>query len=171
MGLLFRNSTGSTVYVSYAYYDPSCRPVTYAKVGWFRVFPGQQVQVWSGYAGGQTFYYYAESVSGRRWGGPYFTQVPDFAYRWCWNTGCTVCTNVGFGRVDVGLIYFNQIINLTSVSSQAKSKAGNVLNVSPTKLKKVKPGLGNKHNRRPLPTKLKKGFQVGKRVAKPRIFK
>lgn len=63
MGLNFRNSTSETIFVAYAYPDFSCSPVNYATIGWYRIEPGQSRQVWSGYAGGNTFFYYAESDS------------------------------------------------------------------------------------------------------------
>ncbi|MEW9673474.1 DUF1036 domain-containing protein [Ammoniphilus sp. 3BR4] len=170
MGLIFRNRTNSTVDVAYAYYESNCRSkggVTYIKTGWFPVGPGRSRQVWSGWAGGRTFFFYAESVKGVTWGGNYFTQVPDDPFRWCWNTGCSTCTNVGFGRVDVGTFDFNQYIDLTAIRSQAKPKSGNILVAVPTKLKEVKPKWGKIR----MPLKLKNGNPVGKPEAKLRKLK
>lgn len=69
MGLNFRNSTNAAIFVVFAYPDFSCTPVNYSKTGWYRVNPGQTVQLWSGYAGGNTFFYYAEDDFGREWRG------------------------------------------------------------------------------------------------------
>ncbi len=79
MGVNFRNSTNAAIFLVFAYPDFSCTPVNYSKAGWFRVNPGQTIQVWSGFAGGNTFFYYAEDDFGRTWRGSYFTQVPENA--------------------------------------------------------------------------------------------
>lgn len=157
MGFNFRNNTNSTVYIAYAYQNSNCRPVTYAKIGWYRVEPGQTRQVWSGYAGGRTFYYFAEDVFGRTWNGPYFTQIPNQAFHWCWNTGCSTCRNLGFRRIDVPVFYADYTINLLLTSSQGKSKSGNILTALPSKLKKVKPLLIKPMA---LPSKRKRGKPI-----------
>ncbi|MDP4096330.1 DUF1036 domain-containing protein [Paenibacillus sp. P96] len=132
MGLNFRNSTNSPVYVAYAYPNLGCRPVTFRKVGWYRIEPGQTRQVWIGYAGGNTFYYYAENDSGQEWSGSFPTEVPLQAFSWCWNTGCTTCRNVGFRELYVSLLNANYTINLISSSSQRTPNARNIRSTLPT---------------------------------------
>lgn len=139
MGLNFRNTTGATVYVAYAYLNFNCRPVTYAKIGWYRVDPGQTVQVWSGFAGGHTFFYYAEDLFGRVWSGSYFTQVPRTGFHWCWDTRCATCRTVGMRRIYVDLFNADFTINLISSTSKGVSKLRNVHNALPTKRHTGKP--------------------------------
>lgn len=97
MGLYFHNSTASTKWVVFAYYAPNCAGVTYAKKGWYQIVPGATAYVWSGWAGSDTFYYYAED--GGTYSGPYFTQVPYVAFDWCWNTGQVGARNLGFRKI------------------------------------------------------------------------
>ncbi len=54
--------------------------------------------MWSGWAGGETFYYFAHDAAGREWSGEFFTQVPSTAFDWCWNTGSTASSEVGFRK-------------------------------------------------------------------------
>lgn len=126
MGLYFRNNTNRPVYVAYAYLNFNCGPVNYAKRGWYRVEPGQTRLVRSGYVGGRTYYYYAEDDFGRRWSGAYVTQVPQQAFHWCWNTGCTTCRNVGFRRFYVGVLNYNYTITLTASTSRGAARTDNV---------------------------------------------
>lgn len=122
MGLFFRNNTNRTVYVAYGYLNFDCGPVTYAKRGWYRIDPGQTRLVRRGYVGGRTYYFYAEDAFGRRWSGAYFTDVPQQAFNWCWNTGCTTCRNVGFRRFRVGALRYNYTITLSAGTSRSTSK-------------------------------------------------
>ncbi|WP_305023490.1 DUF1036 domain-containing protein [Paenibacillus lacisoli] len=137
MSLYFRNSTRSTVYVAYAYPDFSCSPVNYAKIGWYRISPGQTREVWSGYAGGTTFFFYAENSSRSLvWEGSYFTQVPQQAFQWCWDTRCTNCRTVGFRRLYVPSQYGNYTVNLVTANSGVRSTKGSMKAVLPLKVKK-----------------------------------
>ncbi|WP_431091349.1 DUF1036 domain-containing protein [Paenibacillus sp. 8b26] len=170
MGLNFRNSTNAAIYVVYAYPNFSCSPVNYAKIGWYRVDPGQTREVWNGYAGGNTFYYYAESSFGRTWAGTYFTQIPEQSFHWCWNVGCTTCRNLGLRRVPVSVIYANYTINLITSTSQSSTESNNVRTALPTKqkageslvvripktAKKLKKGAPVTLNRRSFPEKLRR---------------
>lgn len=171
MGLNFRNSTSSTVYVAIGYLNYGCSPVTYAKIGWYRLFPGETRQVWSGYAGGRTFFYYAEDSFGRSWSGAYFTQVPNQAFHLCWNAGCFPCRNLGFRRIDISIFYRDYTVNLVSSSSRSSSKQGNILMALPSKQDMSKPKF------RKMPTmartkNLKKGTPVfANRMALPRKLK
>ncbi|AJS60623.1 DUF1036 domain-containing protein [Paenibacillus sp. IHBB 10380] len=158
MSLYFRNSTNASVYVAYAYQDSSCRPVTYTKIGWYRVDPGQTRLVWNGYVGGRTFFYYAEDAFRRQWSGSYFTQLPNQAFQWCWNTGCTTCRNLGFSRIDISVIYANFTINLTTSSSQGVAKSGNIHTALPTKSIKGKPVL--RRTPKVMPSNLEKGKPI-----------
>ncbi|TKH45947.1 DUF1036 domain-containing protein [Paenibacillus sp. FSL R10-2782] len=170
MGLNFRNSTNAPIYVAYAYPNFSCSPVNYAKIGWYRVDPGQTREVWKGYAGGNTFYYYAESSFGRTWSGSYYTQIPNQAFHWCWNVGCTTCRNLGMRRIPVSSIYANYTIDLVTSTSQRATQSDNVRTALPSKqskeeslvvrtpkaAKKVKQGTPITLNRRVFPEKLRR---------------
>ncbi|RKD24611.1 hypothetical protein BEP19_09560 [Ammoniphilus oxalaticus] len=132
MGLYFQNSTNRTVYVTYGYPNRGCGPVNYAKIGWYAIAPGQRRLLWSGYAGGNTFYYYAEDGVGRTWSGVYFTDVSNQAFHWCWDTRCASCRSVGMRPVSVPFFYSDYTVNLISSSSQRRSKAGNIRYVLPS---------------------------------------
>jgi hypothetical protein len=121
MGFSFRNGTNAALFISFGYFNLLCRPTTFVKTGWYRVDPGQTRQVWSGFVGGQTFYYYAEDAFGRRWAGQFFTQVPSTPYRWCWDTGCSTCRTVGFRGIRMGLLVANFTLTLTAIRSANKA--------------------------------------------------
>jgi hypothetical protein len=98
MGLYFRNVTNSIIQVTYAYLSPGCEGgVDWSKKGWYLISPGNTAKVWTGWAGGKHFFYYAESQS-TSWGGLFFTGVPWDAFDWCWNTSSTNARTVGFRR-------------------------------------------------------------------------
>ncbi len=139
MALIFRNATNSRLYLTVAYPNSGCSPVAYAKLGWYHVEPGQTRRPIGANVGGFTFYFYAEDVFGRRWNGPYFTQVPNTPFHWCWNLGCSTCRNLGFRRIDVPANFVDYTITLTMSPSQGNSKSGKIVTVLPSKLKKVKP--------------------------------
>ena len=99
MGLYFHNEAGSPISLVYGYSAPECEGgVTWAKKGWYNISPGGTAKVWSGWAGGETFYYFAHDAAGREWSGEFFTQVPSTAFDWCWNTGSTASSEVGFRK-------------------------------------------------------------------------
>ncbi len=102
MGLYFHNATGSTIDLAYAEYDPSCASECtdkWLKRGWYIISAGDTVKVWSGLAGGKTFFYYAESATAR-WSGPYFTAVPPNAFEWCWCIASSDSDRVGFRKLS-----------------------------------------------------------------------
>jgi hypothetical protein len=104
MGLYFHNATGSTIELAYAAYSRGCASEgtgqPYLKKGWYIISAGETQKVWSGYAGPERFYYYAES-STRRWSGPWRTQVhPTDAFQWCWGVGSTAGEYVGFRQIS-----------------------------------------------------------------------
>lgn len=123
MGLYFRNSTPNTVYVAFAYIDSACFNEgldSRRKKGWYQVLPGQTSKVWTGWAGGKYFWFYAEDDAGHTWSGTDFTPVPDDAFNLCWNIGCSTCTNVGFQMALVTSIFdVDKIINLRLASNAA----------------------------------------------------
>lgn len=170
MGLYFRNTTGFTLYVAFAYPDFGCSPVNYSKAGWYRLVPGQTVEVWSGFAGGTTFYYYAENSSVTRvWSGSYYTDVPNQAFDWCWDTGCTTCRNVGFRRFRVPLTSLNHIVTLATSSSQGRSNPRTTIAL-PTKASKGRPILRRKISHQPL-RRVKGKVRLANRRSLPRKTK
>lgn len=101
MGLYFRNSTNATIWVAYARHSPGCEGgVDWAKKGWYEIGPGSTAKVWSGWAGGEKFFFFAEDNAGHVWAGDFFTPVPWDAFDWCWNTGSTASRDVGFRKID-----------------------------------------------------------------------
>ncbi len=101
MGLYFRNNTNSPIWVAYAYHSPGCEGgVNWSKKGWYTILPGSTAKVWSGWAGGEKFFYFAEDSAGHQWTGQFFTHVPWNAFDWCWNTASTNGRTVGFRKID-----------------------------------------------------------------------
>jgi hypothetical protein len=108
LGVYFRNDTNSTIWLAFASYSPGCEGgVNWEKKGWYEVRTGQTAKVWTGWAGGDCFLYYAEDDNGHVWAGPHPTQVPWNAFTWCWNTGCTTCRTVGFRSFCVSSEYMD----------------------------------------------------------------
>jgi len=109
MGLYFKNGTSSPIWVAYGYSAPGCEGgVDWAKKGWYNAAPGATVKVWSGWAGGRCWLYYAEDNAGHVWAGPYKTFVPDNAFDWCWNTASTASgETAGFRYFCVGWQYMD----------------------------------------------------------------
>jgi hypothetical protein len=117
MGLYFRNSAGTTsVWLAYAQYNPGCGagPAAWSKKGWYQIPPGGTALVWSGWAGGNKFFYFAHDSVGNQWAGPFFTFVPWNAFDWCWNIASTSGRTVGFRKIDtIPSQYSDYTINLT----------------------------------------------------------
>jgi uncharacterized protein DUF1036 len=117
MALFFHNATGSTIDLAYAEYDSSCSSEgqPYVKRGWYIISPGETQKVWNGWAGGESFYYYAESATGR-WSGPHRSMVhPRDAFEWCWDAVSTAGVYVGFravGHIDPWVV--DRTVRLTS---------------------------------------------------------
>jgi uncharacterized protein DUF1036 len=99
MGLYFHNKTGSPVWVVYAHHAPDCEgSAKWSKKGWYKIFPGNTAKVWSGWAGGEKFFYFAEDEAGHSWAGEFFTQVPSNAFEWCWDTSSTTSRTLGLRK-------------------------------------------------------------------------
>lgn len=103
MGLYFRNEAWNPLWVAIGYPRRGCEGgVDYAKKGWWQVPAFETVKVWTGWVGGDPWFFYAEAHNPlTRWGGDYFTQVPNNAFDLCWNVGVNPSSNEGFGRVDI----------------------------------------------------------------------
>lgn len=104
MSLYFTNSTSNTIYVAYAYPNSDCHPISYAKIGWYRIEPDDTREVWRGSVGGTTFYYYAEDHSGNTWSGTYRTRLPrntSRSFHWCWNYSSGSSRRVGMRRLAI----------------------------------------------------------------------
>jgi hypothetical protein len=113
MGLYFQNQTNLPVWVCFAYYRPGCEGgVDWDKKGWYEVSPGQTVKVWSGWAGNNTFLFYAEDGAGGVWEGPFPTFVPWNAFDWCWNTASNDGRTLGFRNFSVSWEYMDYTIQL-----------------------------------------------------------
>ena len=100
MGLYFHNKTGATIWVAYAHHNPDCEGSSkWEKKGWYKATPGKTVKVWSGWAGGNKFFFYAEDHAGHVWAGPFTTHLPWTAFSWCWNTGSTNSRVLGLRKI------------------------------------------------------------------------
>lgn len=164
MGLRFRNSTSETVFVAYAYPNFNCTPINYATIGYYRIEPGQTREVWRGHAGGNTFFYYAESDS-YTWSGDYYTEIPYEAFHQCWDSDCNDCRELGFRRIPVGSSVRNFTVVLISSSSRSKKGLPHLRTALPTKpgkpivrrvplkARKLTPGRPVSVNRRAVPKK------------------
>ncbi|KON85454.1 hypothetical protein AF332_00240 [Sporosarcina globispora] len=85
MGLYFKNTTNETLQVVISYPKDNCSG-GYAVKGWWILAPGQEKKAWSGWAGKQRFYYYAESQSSERFwprDGNSPTAVQTYAFDTC----------------------------------------------------------------------------------------
>jgi hypothetical protein len=101
MGLYFHNKTNATLWVVYADYEPDCEDeggVKWEKNGWYKVIPGKTVKVWSGWAGGNKFFFYAEDDFGHVWAGGFFTHIPWVAFSWCWATSSSSGRTLGLRK-------------------------------------------------------------------------
>lgn len=114
MGLYFHNKTNVTLQIVYAHSDPKCEGDKWIKKGWYKVAPGKTVKVWSGWAGGKKFFYYAEDTRGlgHVWSGDFFTQIPYNAFSWCWNTGSTDSRTLGLKKIKISTTIMDHTINL-----------------------------------------------------------
>lgn len=103
MGLYFRNRTGESVWVAYAYSSPGCSDGgDWAKKGWWRLAPGATAKVRSGFVGGSKFFFYAHGEGGSpEWSGPFVTNLPQQAFDWCWNTAGSSGTDRGLQKLIV----------------------------------------------------------------------
>ncbi|MFN0026335.1 MAG: hypothetical protein ACKV2O_03985 [Acidimicrobiales bacterium] len=97
--------------------DRVCRAdgfdVDYMKKGWYRIAPGQEIKVWSGWAGGDAWFFYAESDDmSLVWAGQFHTQVPNQAFDNCWSLGFSNGTDLGFRRVRPGADIMDYTVRL-----------------------------------------------------------
>ncbi len=115
MGLYFKNKTNETLQASFAYHAPGCEGgVNWAKKGWWKMFPGQTVKVYTGWVGGSKFFFYAEGVDGSPvWAGSFFTHLPWNAFDWCWNTASTNGRNLGLRKIVISPEFMDYTIGLT----------------------------------------------------------
>lgn len=101
MGLYFKNGRQETIWVAFGYPQRGCEGgVDYAKKGWYRVTPGAEVKVYSGWVGGDAWFWYAEADDRNpTWSGDYHTDVPTHAFDLCWNIGVSgAARRLGFRR-------------------------------------------------------------------------
>jgi hypothetical protein len=96
MALYFQNAYSSTVWFSFLYYDTSCAGTPFRKLGWYRLDPGQTLNLWDTdlrYVGPAAFY--AEEwrdSGGATWSGTGNNWYPirDVGFDQCFDddTGC-----------------------------------------------------------------------------------
>jgi hypothetical protein len=117
MGLYFANSTGERVWVVFAYPDDDrvCDAdgfsVDYFKKGWFSVEPGAEIKVYSGWVGGDAWFYYAEADDfSPVWSGEHFTDVPNSAFDNCWELGFSSARRLGFRRIRPGAEFMDYTV-------------------------------------------------------------
>lgn len=142
MGLKFQNSTNSIVFVAYAYFNQSCAPgfvlVPFPNTirGWFRILPGQTVEVFSSSAN-RNLEFYAESQSRNLvWSGSELVKVPTQAFHRCKSTACGNCRTVGMRTIRS--TSFDFTINLVTSISKVNSSLRNVRNAVPSKVRTQK---------------------------------
>ena len=109
---MFRNGTNVRVWVAIAYSSPGCDGQDWAKKGWWAIDPGGTATVRGGASNGAKYFWYAETADGRRWSGDFFTQLPNRAFDWCWNTGSTDSAVRGLSKLVVPVLSVNHTIVL-----------------------------------------------------------
>lgn len=127
MGFYVQNNTPNTIWVAVGHYDPTCRPTTYVKEGWYRIVPGRRSLIVSGSAANQRFYIYGHDNFGNIWGGDFNTYIPSSVFKMCWVERCqgTGCNRVGFVEKVVGN-FQNYTLNLIN-RNQGASRARNTI--------------------------------------------
>ena len=115
MGLYFKNNTNEKLWVAYAYHSPGCEGgVDWAKKGWYGINPGGTVKVYSGWVGGDKFFFFAEADDlSPSWAGRFFTPLPWNAFDWCWNTGSTNARTLGLRKLEIPWQYMDWTVGLT----------------------------------------------------------
>jgi uncharacterized membrane protein len=115
MGLYFKNSTNELLWVAYAYESPGCDGgVNWAKKGWYKVPSGSTVKVYTGWVGGEKFFYFAEADDlSPSWAGPFFTPLPWNHFEWCWTTGSTNSRTLGLRKLDISSGYMDWTVSLS----------------------------------------------------------
>lgn len=95
MGLFFRNDTPDGLDLAFLMFDPDCPGgdpgEPFSGHGWYRINPGQTVEVCSGDVGdwNRWWGYFGQSDSGRFWAGEYGMRVPTSAFDQCYSHGVT----------------------------------------------------------------------------------
>jgi hypothetical protein len=119
MGLYFKNETQETLWIVFARPDPDhvCDndgfTVDYFKRGWYSVAPGAEVKVYSGWVGGDAWFYYAEADDfSPVWSGDFAAAVPDHAFDACWEVGYSTGRRLGFRRVRPGAEIMDYTVRL-----------------------------------------------------------
>jgi hypothetical protein len=115
MGLYFTNKVNETVWVAYAFHVSGCEGgVDWEKKGWYQIAPGATAKVYTGWAGGSTFFFYAEGDNASPvWAGPFFTHLPWNAFDWCWNTASTNGRTLGLRKIEISWENMDYTIGLT----------------------------------------------------------
>jgi hypothetical protein len=101
MGLYFKNSRSQPIWVVIGYPSHGCEGgVDYAKKGWWRIAPGAEAKVYTGWVGGDAWFWYAETDDGHTtWSGNYRTDVHLHRFDLCWNIGVGgAARRLGFRR-------------------------------------------------------------------------
>jgi len=120
MGFYLKNRTSERLWVVLGLLDRDCGRseegggIDYAKQGWWSVAPNTEVKVWSGWAGGDAWFFYAENDdSTRKWSGDFHTLVPTNAFYLCCAVGVGgAAMDVGMRRVRPGAEYMDYTIPL-----------------------------------------------------------
>ncbi len=100
--ITFTNSTGAKIYVAYMRLDYNCLTdcgQPWKVLGWIGLDPGE-TETRVNPTENQWFYYYAESVNGDFWAGPYIAEVRRTRFRKCTCVGATTYYQVGFRELD-----------------------------------------------------------------------
>jgi hypothetical protein len=112
MPFKFKNQTNLTLWLTAAYYNPSCT-VKWKKEGWFRMTPGQTVTLWSGPATYSDVYFFARDINEtRKWeGNQYYVVLPlgdmafsnglDYYFDRCWGDPISEANRIRRGLIGV----------------------------------------------------------------------
>ncbi|PWE74531.1 hypothetical protein B1R38_05230 [Bacillus cereus] len=96
MPLKFKNDTNLMLWLTVAYWDPSCSGNKWRKEGWFRMPPGSTVTAWTGKTKDNDFFYFARDTNETiKWEENYYTDLPlgsmnfsnglDYYFSRCWD--------------------------------------------------------------------------------------
>lgn len=108
MPLWFQNFHTDTVYISLLWFDASCSPQPWRKIGWFSAAPQAKIEVVSGDLrdlSNREFGWFAESggADGPSWSGDRWYKVPhNAAFNQCYDddTGCNAVWPFHVGRLN-----------------------------------------------------------------------
>lgn len=102
----------------FAYPDRGCGSegtgVQYAKKGWYSVAPGAEIKVYSGWVGGDAWFFYAEADDfSPTWSGDFHTLVPNEPFDMCWGLGIgPIARDLGFRRIRPGAEFMDYTVAL-----------------------------------------------------------